>query len=57
MIYKKDLPTTKIANYKSMIKTTEKVKPSGIFVGDNIDIIIDINNRLDIPTTMGYQNI
>ena len=35
--------TTRIANYKSMIKTAEKVKAIRDVVGDNIDIIIDIN--------------
>ena len=51
-----DLPvrpsTSRIASYKSMIKTAEKVKAIRDVVGENIDILIDINNRLDIPSTI-----
>jgi galactonate dehydratase len=43
---------TRIASYKSMISTAEKVKAIREVVGDNIDILIDINNRLDIPSTI-----
>lgn len=43
---------SRTASLKAINKTVEKVKAIREVVGDEIDICIDINNRLDIPSSI-----
>jgi galactonate dehydratase len=43
---------TRSADLRAIRATTEKVRTVRAVVGDEVDIVVDLNNRLDLPSSM-----